>query len=117
MSSKLEYNTPNNIEEKFMMYNSFGNEIHFSGELFAWNSIILVALSVASFMVMINRIQYDTPIRNRYVKTLFGGLGIFSILGLFSPVIFGLLGINIFVTIILLLEYIRYDKKRNVSRW
>lgn len=117
MNNNLEYNKPNNIEEKFMMHNSFGNEIHFSGELFAWNSIVLILLAVASFMVMINRIQPDTPIRNRYMKTLFGGLGIFSILGLFSPIVFGLLGINMFVAIILLLEYIRYDKKRNICRW
>jgi len=100
------------LADSYVMTNSLGTEIHFSGELMAWNSVWLILLTIASFMVMVNRLKTNDNKHNTMIKILFGGLGLISLSGLLYPVEFGLIGVNIMVTIILIVDFFRHDKNK-----
>ena len=89
--------------------NSVGEIMYFSAELMAWNSLWLIALAIAAFMVMIKRLHPTDDKKNWITKILFGGLGVTSLVGLLYPVEFGLIGVNIFATIILLVEFCKKE--------
>ena len=101
------------LNDRYCISNSLGDEMHFSGELIAWNNIFLFFLAVASLMVMINRMKTNDDKHNALIKVLFGGLSIISLAGLLYPIEFGLIGINIAVTIILIVDFFKYDKTRH----
>lgn len=88
-----------------------------SNELMGWNNLWLILLAIASLMVMINKLDEGSKYNNIIDKVLYGGLSLVSLLGLFYPIEFGLIGVNIAVTIILLAEFLRYDKTTKKNKW
>jgi len=98
------------LQDKYMITNVMGQEMHFTAELLAWNSIIMILLTIASLMVMINRMSTEDDTHNRLIKIFFGGLAIVSLAGLFYPIEFGLIGINAMVTIILIVDFFKHKK-------
>lgn len=102
---------PHNIDDKYIIMNSMGREMHFTGEMIAWNSILMIVLAVAALLVMINRFSDDSK-NNSLLKLLYGGLAVVSLAGLLYPIEFGLIGINLAVIIILTVDFFKYDKKK-----
>lgn len=105
-------NTIHSLDEQFLIKNSFGKEMIFSAELLAWNSFWLILLTIASLMVLINRLRLENCKYNYLLKFLFGGLALVSISGLLYPLEAGLIGVNIMVTIILVVDFFMYNKKK-----
>jgi len=99
------------LNDTYVITNALGNEIRFSAELMAWNNLLLIILTIASFMVMVNRLTNCNK-RNAWTKVMFGGLGIVSLAGLLYPIELGLIGVNIVVTAILLIDFFKHDKNK-----
>lgn len=100
------------LSDKYVISNILGYETHFSGEIVAWNSISLIILSIASLMVLVNRLKDDNDSHNRLIKLLFGSLAVVALAGVFYPIELGLIGLNIISTIILVVDFFKYDKFR-----
>lgn len=86
-----------------------------SNELLGWNNLWLILLAISALMVLINKI--DNESNNIINKLLYGGLSLVSIAGLFYPIEFGLIGVNIVVTFIMVVEFFRYDKINKKNKW
>lgn len=91
--------------------------INTSVEMMAWNSFILILLTIASLMVMVNKFNVDSKNNNLIDKVLYGGLSLTALGGVLYPVELGLLGVNIMVTAILVVEFFRYDKGSKKNKW
>jgi hypothetical protein len=109
--------TIKSLNDTYSVTNVLGHEIHSSAEIMAWNNLFLILLAIAALMVMVNKLDPKSINNNIYDKILYGGLSISSLAGLFYPIEFGLLGVNIYVTIILVAEYLRYDKTTKKNKW
>ena len=91
--------------------------IQISNELVGWNNLWLILLAISSLMVLVNRLDVHSKHNNVIDKILYGGLTFVALMGLFYPVEFGLLGVNIVVTIIMVCEFLRFDKHNNKNKW
>lgn len=107
----------NSLKDTYTIENVIGVEMHSSAELMAWNNLWLILLAIAALMVMVNKLDDKSKNNNIYDKLLYGGLSVVSLTGLFYPVEFGLLGVNIMITIILIVEFFRYDKVNKKNKW
>jgi hypothetical protein len=91
--------------------------IQISSDLIGWNNLWLILLAMASLMVLINKMDHESKTNNIYDKLVYGGLTIVSLGGLFYPIEFGLIGVNICVTFLLVGEFFRYDKYNKKNKW
>ena len=88
-----------------------------SENLIEWNTLWLILLAISSLMVLVNRLDSDSKNNNVVDKILYGGLSLVSLMGLFYPIEFGLIGVNIVVTLIMVVEFFRYDKNSKKNKW
>ena len=88
-----------------------------SNDLLAWNTVWLIVLAISSLMVLVNKIDCESKNNNLVDKLVYGGLSIVSLAGLFYPIEFGLIGVNIMVSLLLLVEFFRYDKSDKKNKW
>lgn len=103
-----------NLQDEYIVHAPLGSVTHFSGEMMAWNSITLILLAIAALMVLVNRLKPDNDSHNRMVKFLFGGLSLISLAGVFYPIQFGLIGVNVAGIIILIVDFFKYDKNKKI---
>jgi len=109
--------TIKNLNDTYVITNILGDEIHTSAEVMAWNNLWLILLAIASLMVLVNKLKEHSKNNNIFDKIMYGGLSVVALAGLFYPIEFGLLGVNIIGTITLVAEYFRYDKINRKSKW
>mgnify|MGYP003399662568 CR=1 FL=1 len=79
-------------------------------EIMMWNSVWLIILAISALMVLVNRMDAKDEKSNTCNKVMYGTLCIVALVGVLYPIELGLLGVNIVVSIILLVDYFRYDK-------
>lgn len=103
-------------DKSCLIEDTSGNIMYFSKELMAINSVFLVLLAIMSILVLINRIDPNNNFKNALLKIMFGGLTIVSLVGILYPIEFGLIGVNIMMTIILAVDFYIYKKEDNDNR-
>lgn len=101
------------LQDKYMITNALGQEIHFTAELLAWNNLFLILLTIAALAVLVNRLKPDDNKHNITIKLMYGGLAIMSLAGLLYPIEFGLIGVNVIGTFMLVIDFFKHNKNKD----
>lgn len=105
------------LDDIYVNRNILGEQIISNAEIMAWNDVWLILLALASLLALINRLDVDSKTNNLYEKLSYGGLSVVALAGLFYPIEFGLLGVNIILTVLLVVDFFRYDKTNKKNKW